>query len=61
MKKLADFTYFVAITPQEQISVVVFCPQCGMSMTFTDCGGPLSITSAAQQHQCFQTVVSVPK
>jgi hypothetical protein len=61
MKKLSDFTYYVAITPQENISVVALCAECGMSMTFMDCGGPLGITSAVQQHQCCQTIVSVPK
>ncbi len=67
MKQPSDFKFYVAVTPQQQVSIVAFCPECGMSMTATDCSGPnsngagMSINYMLQTHSCYQSIVSIPK
>lgn len=61
MKSVKDFQYYVAITPQETLSIVVSCPECGMTMIFTDSGAGIQIQYSLQSHQCFQKIVSAPK
>jgi len=65
--KPSDFKFYVAVNPQEQVSIVAFCSQCGNSMTATDCSGNnsngsgLAINYMLQTHTCYQSIVSVPK
>lgn len=67
MKQPSDFKFYVAVTPQQQVSVVAFCPECGMSMTATDNSGNMgngsgmAINGMLQNHSCYQSIVSVPK
>jgi hypothetical protein len=61
MKTVKDFQYYVAITPQDTISIVASCPECGMTMTFSDSGAGIQIQYSLQSHQCYQKIVSVPK
>jgi hypothetical protein len=62
MSKLEDFVYYVAITQQATISVVAFCPKCGMSISFMDNDrGAMNVAGGLQHHMCHQTIVSVPK
>jgi len=67
MKQPSDFKFYVAVTPQQQVSVVALCPECGSSISATDCSGNfgsgngLAINGMLQNHTCHQSIVSVPK
>lgn len=62
MKTAADFKWYVGITPQGDVALVAFCPECGSSMSFSDSGqAGISTRYSIQSHQCYQKIVSEPK